>query len=755
MISVLVSLLFEAALRALIAAVAVWTGMRFLRVGNVLVQKAAWGLVLVAALAMPLAPRWPGLTVAAALRLPALPWNQPRAYASASPRKTAPEPAPVVADPSAAILQSPAVLQSPTAAQSVPPQSSDPAAERYPAASRYPAPVISSVDFYPNAQQAPASPEPLRYSSVPVAARQPAESELHPAPIRLAMIGLLVYLGVFAAMLLRLVFGLASALRLWISAKPVSMPRDADPAANPSLRSSPRVASPVNIGSGIILPADYVVWDEEKLRIVLAHERSHVRQGDFYLQLLAGLYASFFWFSPLGWWLKRKLSELSEAISDRAGLEEAASRSSYAQILLEFAALPRPTLTGVAMARTSHLAQRIERLLNESSFRQAFAAGGRRALFAVLLVPVALLASTALVRVEVSASQAPTTQAQPAPQALLAGQSTPEQVAAPAVAPAPAPATATAPTPEDAPFPPALPGQAPAPAVMPAPPAPPVGGVDAGPAPMAPLAPDPALEDMPPMPPFSVQVHPGPIHIRIDPSIRAEIDAARAQQRIYRGSSYTYNDGDPYALVGDPGSHAHFNGDWDGNHKEDIEKARKIAHGHFLWFRHEGKSYVVDDPTVVAEIEAMNKPMDDLGVQMHALGEQMRAFGEQQRDLGKQMRDITIPTPDLSKEIEEMKAAIASFQAKQGGTISQKDLGELQKEVGRIQGEIGALQGKIGIQQSELGGGMGKFGEQQGKLGGEMGKLGAQMGKIARENHEKVNSIIDESLKDGKAKPVE
>jgi beta-lactamase regulating signal transducer with metallopeptidase domain len=58
---------------------------------------------------------------------------------------------------------------------------------------------------------------------------------------------------------------------------------------------------------------------------VLAHEGSHVRQRDFYLQLLAGFYTAITWFSPLGWWLKHKLSELSEAISDRAGLEESAA----------------------------------------------------------------------------------------------------------------------------------------------------------------------------------------------------------------------------------------------------------------------------------------------------------------------------------------------------------------------------------------------------------------------------------------------
>jgi hypothetical protein len=42
-----------------------------------------------------------------------------------------------------------------------------------------------------------------------------------------------------------------------------------------------------------------------------------------------------------------------------------------------------------------------------------------------------------------------------------------------------------------------------------------------------------------------------------------------------------------------------------------------------------------------------------------------------------------------------------------------------------------------------------------GELGGQMGKLGAQMGQIARESRGKVDKIIDESLKDGKAKPVQ
>jgi hypothetical protein len=261
-----------------------------------------------------------------------------------------------------------------------------------------------------------------------------------------------------------LIYGLAVAARLWFAAQPVEPGMIANIAAGVPLRSSAAVFSPVTIGSGVVLPEDFADWDAEKLRIVLAHERSHIRQGDFYLQMLAGVYAAVFWFSPLGWWLKRQLSDLGEAISDRAGLQEAASRASYAQVLLEFAAMPRPTLTGVAMARTTNLSQRIDRLLNDSIFRQSFAAS-RRALLVALIFPLALIAATSMIRVEAAGQTAP-----PAPQA-------PVPVTAPAPAPAPAAPDAPLTGVSD-------PDAAPAPAAVPAPPSAP--GVAVPPVPAAP-----------------------------------------------------------------------------------------------------------------------------------------------------------------------------------------------------------------------------------------------------------------------------
>jgi hypothetical protein len=75
----MIPFLIEAALRSVLVAIAVWAGLRAMRVSNVLAQKAAWGLVLAAAVFMPmllpLAARIPGLPANATVVLPSHPWQ--------------------------------------------------------------------------------------------------------------------------------------------------------------------------------------------------------------------------------------------------------------------------------------------------------------------------------------------------------------------------------------------------------------------------------------------------------------------------------------------------------------------------------------------------------------------------------------------------------------------------------------------------------------------------------------------------------
>lgn len=371
-------LVIEATLRSLLLALAVWAGLRLLRVRNVPAEKAAWTMVLAAAVVMPLmlilAPRWP----LPQLVLPATMAHVQPGVAVALARTTATKTQQVPSSPAAIPLDF---------------------AQHHAAGLGRPAGLFLAKTLNLTTSEE---------------ARNQAPSTI---PFSIAQWAAGLYLFVAAALCLRLLFGLAATLRLWHAAAPIAAPVPHF-AEGLRLRASPHLSTPVTVGSCVLLPANYSGWKEEKLRIVLAHEQSHVLQGDFYLQLIASLYAALLWPSPLGWWLKRKLSDLSEAIGDRSGLQEAASRTSYARVLLEFAAVPRPTLIGVAMACPSSLSRRMERLLNDSAFRQAFA-GGRRTLLAALLVPAVLFAATALVRVQAAstASQpsnsAPAVMAQP------------------------------------------------------------------------------------------------------------------------------------------------------------------------------------------------------------------------------------------------------------------------------------------------------------------------------------------------------
>jgi beta-lactamase regulating signal transducer with metallopeptidase domain/DUF4097 and DUF4098 domain-containing protein YvlB len=392
----MIPLLIEAALRMLAVALVVAAGLRLLRVSNVLAQKSAWCIVLVAALAMPLLMRWQWLSASAPIRV------QTHFAGQRDDPPSSPASASVSSHSSGTASQSVSNFVSSTVAQPAEPV------------------------FEQNIQDASALADSLRRG-------------WHAATAfftQFAALATLLYLSVCVLLLARLLYGLGAIVTLWATSEPVCTPRESELIAGLNLRSSQKIASPVALASGVVLPVDYAQWDRQKLRVVLAHERSHLRQGDFYLQTLAGLHAALFWFSPLAWWLKRKLSDLGEAISDHAGLEVAASRSSYAQILLEFAALPRPTLLGVAMANSSGLSNRIERFLNESSFHQAFAGSRRRALLAVLLVPTTILAFTAMIRVEAKMSPLPAVISKSVTQASVASQHIAAQAVRAAVAPA-------------------------------------------------------------------------------------------------------------------------------------------------------------------------------------------------------------------------------------------------------------------------------------------------------------------------------
>ena len=118
----------------------------------------------------------------------------------------------------------------------------------------------------------------------------------------------------------------------------------------------------------------------------------------------------------------------------------------------------------------------------------------------------------------------------------------------------------------------------------------------------------------------------------------------------------------------------------------DVARAKSLRKNgeRLLWFRREGKEYVVRDAALMRQVEEVFKPVQEIGGQQGEIGERQGKIGERQGKIG----------------------------AQQGA-------------IGEKQGEIGERQGKIGEQQRAIG-------EKQGEIGAKQGDIGAAQAKIAQ-----------------------
>jgi beta-lactamase regulating signal transducer with metallopeptidase domain len=499
------------------------------------------------------------------------------------------------------------------------------------------------------------------------------------------------YCVVAAVLMLRLCVGVGFALRLRNQAERVIFPFD--PALD--VRMTQRLATPVTIGSSVLLPNGYSLWDGATLRVVLSHERAHVRQMDFYVHALAGLHCALFWFNPFSWWLQRQLAELGEALSDCAAVEQAESRTSYAETLLAFATRTRWPMAGVAMAGSSNLTPRIERLLSDRGFERSFAPRQRLPFVAAGIVMLAMVASTSVVRVHAAPTATQTTNAVAASDTVS---STPAAQSTPAAGAAPTPAATSTQT---------------------------------------------------------------------TISTQTTTDTRPKKHVKVRKLSNQDFDSDKFA-AGDSNSFVEHDG---AGGTEDDEGILAIHSGHsrfmfdsgdmlprqsgdYIYFQHDGKPYLIQDPQIIAKAQQLLEPMKDLSEKQKELGREQRDLGAQQRVLGAQQRSIKlVESPEFKREMVELEKTIKELDLPRlTAQIDQRALAEVQAHLGEIQARVGELQSQFGREEGKFGEQQGKLGEEQGKLGEQQAMLGEQQRRLVEDVRRELKPIIEQAIRDGKGK---
>jgi beta-lactamase regulating signal transducer with metallopeptidase domain len=657
-------LLLEAAMRSLVMGAMILVALRLLRIDQVRARRTAWLLALIGALAMP-------VLVGAQIG--------PRLL----PEIAAAKPQPLYLDGP----YTDAAASSPyrdTAAPNAPPNA-------------------PRIDDGRNASAAGAH-----------GAQRADGTEGAQSSSIVLTLGVIGYCAVAAVLSLRLCAGVGFALRLRNQAERVVFPFDPEL----DVRTSSRIATPVTIGSSVLLPSGYISWDEATLRIVLSHERAHVRQADFFVHALAGLHCAFFWFNPFSWWLQRQLSELGEALSDCAAVEHAESRASYAETLLAFATRARWPLTGVAMASASNLTPRIERLLSDKGFERSFAVRHRLPYVAAGVVIMALVASTSMTRVHASPSSGPLNAVNVAINSNLS-----DSIAAQVSSSISANISNSV-----------------------------ASNVSSAIAEN--MNADKNTSDAAANPKSSSTG--GARGARAAKKDAKKADADRSAEHDEAGEPFEEG---IMAIVTD-------------HSRMMFDSGNMLPHrnGNYIYFQQGGKPYLIQDPAIMAQAQVLLAPtielrerQQELGLKQRELGSKQSLLGAQQRALAAQQRVAKIDTPEFKREVAELQKMIKQMNlAELTAQIDrnalaeiQSHMGEIQAAAGRLQAEMSMQQGGFGVQQGELGAQQGELGEQQGKLGEQQALLGEQQRKIVEDVRRQLKPIIEQAIREGKGKALE
>jgi len=216
-----------------------------------------------------------------------------------------------------------------------------------------------------------------------------------------------------------------------------------------------------------------------------------------------------------------------------------------------------------------------------------------------------------------------------------------------------------------------------------------------------------------------------------------------------------------------------------------IEGTRKKVHGDFVWVRRGDKTYVVQDPSLIAKAVELWQPAEALGAKMDAMSAKMEIPSQQMEELGRQMEALSGKGSPYSDAMEKTSAKMETL-GRQQEAIGAKmealgDKMERAKEADReaLERQMQALQAQmqpLDQQMEKLGAEMELHSKEMDRtqqpmealskqmeaaskpmeeLGKQMEVLGKQEEQLGHEADRAVKALIDEALRSGKAVPAD
>ena len=151
-----------------------------------------------------------------------------------------------------------------------------------------------------------------------------------------------------------------------------------------------------------------------------------------------------------------------------------------------------------------------------------------------------------------------------------------------------------------------------------------------------------------------------------------------------------------------------------------LRALRDASNTDIVWFRRNGKAYIIRDAATVQQAKAIWWPQEaELDKLREESLHQQGALSAKQEELSRLMGQLRVPVPDLTAELQKLQAQLDQLH-KHGAT---------QEELGEAQDALRDLQNKLGTGKLEaIGGKEGEPGAQQ----AEMADLQRKLGELRR-----------------------
>jgi len=234
---------------------------------------------------------------------------------------------------------------------------------------------------------------------------------------------------------------------------------------------------------------------------------------------------------------------------------------------------------------------------------------------------------------------------------------------------------------------------------------------------------------------------------------------------------------DAYAMVRAGEDGMMLSGDLDD--MNEVKRVRQHLHSDFLWFRHGGDTWVLQDPATLAaarqawagaeeigaRMEVLGKQMEPHGARMEALGKKMEALGHdndpyvrEMEALGKRMEPLARQQAELG---EKMQALAESRRGEADDARIEAQMAQLQRKMEPLQAQMETLSKAMEAHSAamqraqapmeDLSRQMQEASAPMEALSKQMDALGKRQEPLVKQADAEVKRLIQQALRDGKA----